>query len=309
MDFFHIVYDTCLLRETPFGSPAFERLLRRVQQGVAKIYIPYIALEERRTQLVDDYVELMVPIETNIGNMGRGQMSWILQGLAAPEAFLPKRAEVDNNSYSVLGKYLADNKVEVLPYTMDHAHGAWKRYFGVEAPFRASEKRANRRKDIPDSWILEATLELKGRTGRHCMLTKDGKLEGALKDAGFEVWKNVVELDEEIGRTTTVSPIGATVRPASAASVDHLRSAAFENVALIVLGINEALDAPDKETLFGQLEFAGVNRAIAEHEAITLVLSGVLKDTGNHFIPTDKAQAELALAQPLVQECLLRVVG
>ena len=307
MDFFHIVYDTCLLRETPFGSPAFERLFHRVQQGVAKIYIPYIALEERRTQLVDDYVKLMGPIETNIGKMGRGQMNMILQGLAVPEAFLPTKADVDSNSYAVLGKYLTDNKVEVLHFTMDHARGAWKRYFGVEAPFKATEERANRRKDIPDSWILEATLGLKDRAGRHCMLTKDGKLEGALKDAGFEVWKDVGELDEEIERATAVSPLGVTAAPSTAASIDQLRSAAFENVALVVLGINEALDEPDKKTLFDILESMGVNREIAEHEAVTLVLSGVLKDTGNHFIPTDQGQAELALKQPLVQDYLLRL--
>jgi hypothetical protein len=78
-------------------------------------------------------------------------------------------------------------------------------------------------------------------------------------------------------------------------------------VALIVLGINEALDAPDKKTLFASLESVGVNREIAEHEAVTLVLSGVLKDTGHHLIPTDRRQAELALAQPLVQDYLLRL--
>ena len=307
MDFFHIVYDTCLLRETPFGSVAFERLFFRVQQGVAKIYIPYIALEERRTQLVDDYEKLMASAATNVAKMGRSQMKMILEGLEPPAVFLPSRADVDGNSYAVLGKYLTDNKVEVLPFTIDHARGAWKRYFGVEAPFKATEERANRRKDIPDSWILEATLELKGRAGRHCMLTKDGKLEGALKDAGFEVWKDVGKLDEEIEKATTVSPIGATAKPATAASIDQLRSAAFENVALIVLGINEALDAPVKETLFDKLESIGVNRAIAEHEAVTLVLSGVLKDTGHHLIPTDRGQAELALEQPLVQDYLLRL--
>lgn len=307
MDFFHIVYDTCLLRETPFGSLAFERLCLRVQQGVAKIYIPYIALEERRTQLVDEYEKLMAVADTNVARMGRPQMKMILEGLEPPAVFLPSRADVDANSYAVLGKYLTDNKVEVLPFTIDHARGAWRRYFGVEAPFTATEDRTNRRKDIPDSWILEATLELKGRTGRHCMLTKDGKLEGALKDAGFEVWKDVGELDEEIEKTTTVSLIGGTAKPATSASIDQLRSAAFENVALIVLGINEALDAPVKESLFDKLESVGVDRAIAEHEAVTLVLSGVLKDTGHHFIPTNKTQAELALEQPLVQDYLLRL--
>ena len=132
-------------------------------------------------------------------------------------------------------------------------------------------------------------------------------MQGALKNAGIEVWKDVGELDEEIEKATRVSPIGATPKLTTAASIDQLRSAAFENVALIVLGINEALDAPVKETLFDKLEAVGVNRAFAEHEAVTLVLSGVLKDTGHHLIPTDKAQAALALEQPLVQDCLLRL--
>ena len=75
------------------------------------------------------------------------------------------------------------------------------------------------------------------------------------------------------------------------------------------MGINEALNAPGKDTLFNALESVGVNRAIAEHEAQTLVLSGVLKDLGHHFVPTSRAQAAAALAQGVVQELLLRLLA
>jgi hypothetical protein len=308
MDFFHIVYDTCLLRDTPFGGPVFERLLLRVAQGVAKIYIPYIALEERRTQLVDEHLKHAASIESTLAAMVRSQQGMIIQGLPKPEAFLPTKDEVDRNSYSVLGKYLTDNKVEVLPFTIEHAHGAWERYFGIKPPFNPQQAREHRRKDIPDSWILEAALELKGRTGRHCMLTKDGKLEAALKEAGFEVWEKADLLDKEIERATTVSSIGVTAKPSTGASIENLRGHAFDNVALIVLGINEGLNAPGKDTLLDALQAVGIDRTIAEHEAQTLVLSGVFKDTGHHFVPVNKAQAALALNQGIVQDLLLKII-
>lgn len=308
MDFFHIVYDTCLLRDTPFGGPVFERLLLRVAQGVAKIYIPYIALEERRTQLVEEYLKHHASIKSSLAAMARNQQGLIIQGLPKPEAFLPTEDEVDRNSYSVLGKYLTDNKVEVLPFTIEHAQGAWERYFGVKPPFNPQQPREHRRKDIPDSWILEAALELKGRAGRHCMLTKDSKLEAALKEAGFEVWERADLLDQEIERATAVSSISGAGKPSTGASIENLRSHAFDNVALIVLGINEGLNAPGKDTLFAALQKAGIDRAIAEHEAQTLVLSGVLKDIGHHFVPVNTAQAALALDQAIVQDILLKII-
>ena len=51
---------------------------------------------------------------------------------------------------------------------------------------------------------------------------------------------------------------------------------------------------------------AGFDRRIAVHEAETLVLSGVIQDSGNHFIPVDRglsAQAAIKI-QPLVLELL-----
>ena len=88
--------------------------------------------------------------------------------------------------------------------------------------------------------------------------------------------------------------------------LNRLRSDAFKDVDLIVLGMNEILRSPDQETLFATLERLGVDRAIAEHEARTLVLSGVLKDTGNHLIPANPAQAAQAADTEIVQQLLLK---
>ena len=308
MDIFHIVFDTSLLRQTPFGHPHFARILRRVQQGLAKVYIPLIALEDRRTQLVDDYEQVVAALTATAGELKRGQLGMILESLPELDLALPTREEVDRNSTIVLGKYLTANKIEVLPYTFEHATNVWTRYFGIMLPFKRTEKRVNRRKDIPDAWILEAALDIKKKPGRHCVLIRDGKLEAALKEAGIEVWNDIEKLDAEIDAATAVVPIRPAALPVAAVPLDQLRSKEFENVDRILLGMNEAWGTPDKGTLFSKLEDLGVRRAIAEHEAKTLELSGALTDTGSHLIPTNRDTARDAEKDPVVQALLLKAL-
>jgi hypothetical protein len=69
----------------------------------------------------------------------------------------------------------------------------------------------------------------------------------------------------------------------------------------------EGLGSPGKEKLFSELERIGVNRAIAEHEAKTLVLAGVLMETTSHLIPTNRALARQAAQEEVVQNLLLKV--
>lgn len=309
MDVFHVIFDTSLLRRTPFGHPNFDRLLRRVQQGVAKVYIPYIALEERRTQLVDEHAQLAEKMRSAFRDLHRGQMAMLIDGLPAPDLLLPNKEEVDRNSCIVIGRYLTENKVEVLPITFDHATNAWERYFGVKPPFNYREIRENRRKDIPDSWILEAALEVKAKPGRHCVLIADGKLEAALVEAGFELWDDVEKLDAEIEKSTAVAPIHRPVPAPAIVPLDQLRGLVFKNVDIIVLGMNEALGSPSKKKLFAELERLGINRIVAEHEAQTLILSEVLVDTGSHLIPTNRALANQAAQEQVVQDLLLKVIS
>lgn len=308
MDIFHIVFDTSLLRKTPFGHPNFVRLLKRVLQGVAKLYIPVIALEERRTQLLDDYDQVVEAATSKLGELKRGQLGMIVDGLFELDLHLPPRADVDRHSSVVLKKYLAENKIEVLPYTFEHAEKVWARYFDKQPPFHSKEDREKRRKEIPDAWILEAALDIKKKPGRHCMLVRDGKLEAVLKDSGFEIWDDMEKLDDEIEAKTAVVPILPAPPAAPPVPLDQLRSKEFENLDRILLGMIEAWRTPDKETLFTKLAELGIRRDIAEHEARTLELSGALTDTGSHLIPTNRETARLAEKDALVQNLLLKAL-
>ncbi|WP_457447142.1 PIN domain-containing protein [Roseateles sp. P5_E4] len=306
MDTFHIIFDTSLLRQTPFGHPNFARLLRRVQQGVAKLYIPLIVLEERRTQLLDDYDEVMVAVRSKLGELKRGSLGMICDGIVNPDLRVPSRADLDRHSVEVLRAYLAANKIEVLPFTGEHGDRAWARYFNVSPPFNGEEKREKRRRDIPDSWILEAALDIKAKAGRHIVLVRDGKLEGALRDDGFEIWKDIELLDAAIEEATAVVPIRGRPLAVAAVPLDQLRSKRFENLDRIVLGMIDAWETPVKDELFSRLEALGIPRDFAEHEAKTLQLSGMLQDIGNRYLPMNPETARLAAEDPLVQDLLVK---
>jgi hypothetical protein len=305
MDFFHVVIDTSMLRQMHFQHPDFERLLLRSQKGLLKIYIPHIVLEEERTSLLAKLVGIVESMRTSLNKATEGHLSLLTQSLPRPTLDIWTADELTRNSKTVFDRIVAEHKIEVLAVSDLHTTNAWKRYFDCSPPFDPKQPRVARRQDIPDTWILEAALDLKGKQGRLCALVADGKLGGALKDQGFETFDNVEALIGVVEAANSVVPINPPA-PAEPTPLNQLRSEAFKDVDLIVLGVNEVLRSPSKEALFAALEHFGVDRAIAEHEARTLVLSGVLKDTGNHLIPANPAQAAHAADTEVVQQMLLK---
>lgn len=312
MDIFHVIIDTSILRREPFGSASFNRLLNRIQQGVIRVYIPHVVVEERRTQMLSEYSKCVDDAKKAVRDANRAHLAMLIKGLPAPECAFPTREEVDRNSRSAFQQYLDENRIEILNFTFDHATRTLEKYMLGVPPFKSDVSRTDERKHIPDSWILEAALELKARSGRHCVLVNDGRFESVLKDEGFEVYKDIEALDSEIESATAVVPIRGTaqVEPIVQHSepLNNLRGEAFKNMDIVVLGMNEALGNPEKEKLFSTLQGIGVDRTIAEHEARTLVLSGTLRDTGSHLLPTNAELAGKAATLQVVRDLLMRMI-
>ena len=310
MDAFHVVIDTSVLWQTHFQHANFEILLRRARKGTLKIYIPQIVLEEQRTRMLEEMMNAMNAVERAYLQLKRGgTYRMFAEGL--PETYLQlwKREDVIQHTRNTFDKFLSDNKIEKLPMTERHGINAWARYFDAAPPFNPQEARELRRADIPDSWILEAALEIKEKRGRHCALVGDRRLKKALLEAGFEIFLDVASLDDMIEKATAVTSRLPEPPAISTSALNQLRSSAFEKVDQIILGVNEALGAPSKDDLFTQLELCGIERRIAEHEAQTLLLSGRLVDSGNHYIPTDRALARIAMDSPEVTALLLKIVA
>ncbi|OGQ57244.1 MAG: hypothetical protein A3J24_02770 [Deltaproteobacteria bacterium RIFCSPLOWO2_02_FULL_53_8] len=307
MDVFHLVIDTSMLRRLPFQGADFQRLLLQSQMGKLKIYIPHIALEEERTAQVEKHVQAAEDIRAKFAKLQRGMQGLLVEGLAEPHLELWDAEEVERNSKATFRQFMEFNKIEVIEISTEHAANAWARYFKVDPPFNPKEKREDRRKDIPDSWILEAGIELKPRKGQHCALVGDNKLADAFEKEGFKVYRDAQTLLNDIEQATAVAPIRPPVVEGPSIPLDQLRSLAFKDVDVIVLGLIDALGTPSKEELFSALVKAGFDHDIAEHEARTLVLSGRLTDTGTHLIPTSRTLAQQAAATEAVINALLRI--
>lgn len=308
METFDLVIDTSMLRRTSFQNPDFQLLLRESQKGTLKIYIPHIALEEERTHYLKEHTDVVAEVKSKVAKLQRGMLGMIVHGLSKPIIDLWDLGEVTRNSQDVFKSFVMENKIEVIDISQEQAANAWARFFDVRAPFNPNESREQRRKDIPDSWILEAAIEIKPRKGIHCALVADNKLAAAFQAEGFKVYGDVAALLSDIERATAVSPIQKQVVDGPLVPLDQLRSGAFKDVDVLVLGLVEALSTPSKDALFSTLEAAGYDRAIVEHEARTLVLSGRLTDTGSHFVPTSRALAKVASNSEMVVNVLLRVV-
>jgi hypothetical protein len=307
MDVFHLVIDTSMLRRLPFQHPDFGRLLRQSQMGKLKIYIPHIVMEEERTAKLAEHVKLVEEMKARFEKLQRGMLGMIVEGLAEPHLELWDPEDVARSSKAAFTSFMANNKIEVIDISLEHAAKAWSRYFNAELPFNSKEDRETRRRDIPDSWILEAGIEIRPRKGLHCALVGDNKLANAFEAEGFQVYRDVEILLNDIDQSTAVMPIRQPAVEDHATSLDQLRSSEFKDMDVIVLGLIEALGAPSKGDLLAAITKAGLNADIAEHEARTMVLSGRLSDTGTHFIPTSRTLAQQAAATDVVTNVLLRI--
>ncbi|GAA5072282.1 hypothetical protein GCM10025759_12050 [Lysobacter panacisoli] len=276
--------------------------------GSLKLYIPHIALEELRTHLIAKHEDLAHSIRADFDKLQRSDLGMLIDGLPPPVLSLWRKDEVVRNSEAVFARFLEDNKIEVIPISIEDATDAWKIYFNADPPFDPNQEREDRRKDIPDSWIFVAAQGIKAKRGRHCALVADGKLKAALEGAGFEIYDDVEKLDNAVEIATSVTRPKLTPDDEAPIQLDELRGAAFQDIDVIVLGVNEALNTPAKAALFSALERAGVDRAIAEHEAQTLVLSGRLTDTGSHLIPTNQTLSRRAMGTDVVTKILLKII-
>src|SRR5687768_15950840 len=224
---FHVLVDTSFLFRAHFAHPDFRKLLLRSQEGKIRIYIPHIVLEEQRTRILADIHAKLRLARSAFEDAKRvSAFSMFTQDLPDPHMILWSDEDVDRRSSEVMQSFVTDNKIEILGMSPDHATRAWTRYFAVAPPFNPQEQnRVKRREDIPDSWILEAALDLKSRGGNLCALCNDGRLRDALKAEGFEIFNEAQALADRVDAALAVY-LGPAPPPSDRPLREQMRSAA-----------------------------------------------------------------------------------
>jgi rRNA-processing protein FCF1 len=303
-----ILLDTSYLRETGFKHPDLRKLLRYAKENVVKIFVPFIVWEECRTQLSEKAIVKAGVLRQQFEELG-GYISntFALGGLSQPSLQLWSDDEINSYSRQAMAAFADENKVQIIPIAPDHADRAWRRYFDTGIPFNAAEERKNRRKDIPDAWILETAIDLKAKHSELVALCSDRRLSDALESIGVRVFKDtqVILNDIEQAQMETKGlqqqPPGEVL---STPTTDQNRlktvlteaQQEFQNLDCKVLGYVAYLGSPTKNELFTLLSQAGVRIEVAQNIAQRLALAGIIKDTGNHYLSDKNEASEIAAA-------------
>ena len=167
-------------------------------------------------------------------------------------------------------------------------------------PFNPNLARENRRKDIPDAWIYQSAIDVYQNHDEFLVLCRDDNLSTTLDGIGENVTvyrsaSDVLERlasDEVVVNTSQEIPATDVIVPNPEDSnklIDFLRDKRDENTDLEIwiLGLIKWFDPMSKEDLYKLLADKGFNNDIVENTAQHLVYSGIIKDTGNHYLPVN----------------------
>jgi hypothetical protein len=300
--------DTSSLRSAGFRNrdPDFQKLLLRSKARSLRIVVAEVAWEEWRTQMRDSACKKVREIRTRFEELKAAAPTNLFLGRLPPPALaIWGDADIDAVSKTAMAEYAAEHRIEIIPMGSDHGERTWRRYFHVtvEPPFNPASNRENRRKDIPDSWIFEVAVDLIGSRNRVASLCGDENLAAALGGIGVRVFRKPAQVVEELERVETPAvQMPASQSETTSAAADPLTdtlSAALDSYRdheRKVLGFVASFGTPSKERVADLLNRSGVAPEITRNAADRLVMSGLLRDTGHHYLVPDKELALLAKA-------------
>lgn len=314
-----IVIDTCFLRSYNHRNPELEKLWRKARNKSLEIFIPHVALEEWRTQKVTDLIDVIRQAKKTIHDGWRSNL--IAEDIANPNDFdlYPADDVIIAKSKKRIDRFLKENNIQKIELSAEQAQRTWDRYFECRAPFNANKAREDRRKDIPDAFILEAAIDFRSSHEVHCLLseTPDGRLLAALEAEGLRVHRGLKDLLNYFD-SLAIAPAGGgapaivdgIASPSKVADVDAALRTLDEAERMLqtrVLGYVSWFAPIAKSQLSDLLESKGHAQQAINNVAQRFVINGLILDTGNHFLPGDPAVCEAA-AKSVISE-ITEIIG
>jgi hypothetical protein len=191
-----LLLDTSYLWSAHPKQPDFQKLLRYSRDRKLVIFVPFIAWEEWRTQQLElRQAEVEALRRAQLALVGRCEEDLIMKGFVPPQLVETWTDEdLVAQSRTAMERFATENRIVIVPLRPDHAERAWGRFFDVRAPFNPGQARENRRKDIPDSWILEAAIDVRRDNPRLMALCPDEPLRQALQEHAIPCFERVQDV-------------------------------------------------------------------------------------------------------------------
>lgn len=294
-----LVLDTSALSERGgLSNPDLQKLFKRAKDKKLRLVVPHIAWEEWRTQQVAEGYERVKKARLALKDLQRGK--GVLSRFHKIEIELPSDEDIELKSRDMMDEIKREHAIHVLELGADHAERAWRRYFAltVEPPFNADMVREERRKDIPDSWILESCIDLLAQTTNVAALCRDGRLRTAIELAGIRVFQSAAELVAEFDAADAMSveETGTSELIASdylEVTLNQAMAPARENDRRI-LGLIAHFDTIGKEQFLEAIAPLGIPFDAVDNSARRLASVGLIRDTGHHYIVPNRHTAQAA---------------
>lgn len=318
-----VFLDTSYIRKVGFRNPDFQKLVAYSKSNRLRLFVSHVAWEERRAQYLEKATSQVLTLRREFEKLQQGSSdNFILHGLPPPLMNLWNETELEARSHEVMAAFAKDNHITIVPLGGDHAERAWRRYFQTSPPFNpAVSKREERRKDIPDSWILEAAIDVKREHASLIALCDDKRFADALAQVlGIPVFNTAQEALDHIDGTVQPATVTKSVKTRDGAYVppkeeqvqpDGALAAAlaeaesqFRTVGTKIIGLVSHLGTPTKDQLCAILEESGIPIAVTKSVAEQLALGKTIVDTGHHYIPGNKeagAQAKAAVEAEIIR--------
>jgi hypothetical protein len=279
-------------------SGDLQKILKLGRDKTLRIVVPHIAWEEWRTDCLVELQAEIAKARSLLKTLKRRQSYTVLKHFAPIDHRLPSDEELDNESRARTKELAAEKGIEILDLGEADATRAWKRYFAlpVARPFNAEVTREERRKGIPDSWILEAAIGLRTPTNKVAALCTDGALAKALEKEGIEVYRTASALAAELDRMASAITVSAAPSANLFMSRLDVAIASSKEGQRRVLGFVAYLDDPSKDELAALLSRTDISAEASESALVWLASVGLIVDTGNHYIVPDEQVARGAAA-------------
>jgi len=311
----HVLVDTNALWE--IGHPDFQKIIQLSREGKFKLVVPHIVWEERRTQILEDEQKAVRALQAAYDKVHRRNPASMFGQLILPPLALWSLEQMTEASKAHMVELSRANNFEVVPLDPSHAARAWERYFDVNIPFKREQIRENRRKDIPDSWIFEAAIDLYRQEDGLVALCGDEKLQHCFESIGISVFKKPADLvrllEVEGNDDLPSSALPGTGQPTAARKDDSALAELLESAQSAslsadrtVLGIVGYLTTVPKGELESMMETLGMGAPIVRNAAERLVLSGLIQDTGHAYIPKNRQACDLAARE--VEPLMIKLV-
>ena len=223
--------------------------------------------------------------------------------------------------------FAKENHIEIVIWSVDHADRTWTRYFDELPPFENTDiEREERRKNIPDAWILEAAIDTKENYGEIVAGCADNGLCDALEQHEIQSYHNINDLilyveseifdqDKIVGVEIAVPDVKFEKAQDASTPSDPVSEALqpieenFKRVGRLALGLIGAMETPTKEELISLMQSQG----IIEDDAIIVLeqlkRSDLITETENYYLAKNKELCKTAAKDDEIEALLIEILG